>query len=66
MYRVQLSSRYKQGLKTASKRGYDLTQMEYVVNTLASGKKLAKKYKDHSLSGNYVASAIVISDQTGY
>ncbi len=48
-----MTSKFKKELKTIKKRNYDLTIMNYVVDTLASGKSLEPKYKDHSLSGNY-------------
>ena len=54
MLEIVLSNRFKRDLKLAQKRGYDLNQLEYVINQLASQKELADKYRDHELSGNYV------------
>lgn len=52
-YGIVLTSLFKKDLKTAKKRGYDLSLLNDVVDTLASGQPLAEKYKDHSLIGNY-------------
>lgn len=52
-YGIVLTSLFKKDLKTAKKRGYDLSLLNYVVDTLAAGLPLAEKYKDHSLIGNY-------------
>ncbi len=52
-YGIVLTSMFKKDLKSAKKRGYDLSLLNNVVNTLAMGQPLAEKYKDHSLIGNY-------------
>lgn len=52
-YGIVLTSLFKKDLKTARKRGYDLSLLRDVVNTIASGLPLAEKHKDHSLIGNY-------------
>ncbi len=52
-YGIVITSLFKKDLKTAKKRGYDLSLLNNVVNTLASGSPLAEKYKDHNLIGNY-------------
>ena len=54
MFKVVLSNRFKKDLKYAQKRGLNLDLLRMVVNTLASGKKLDKKYHDHELTGDYV------------
>ena len=40
-------------LKLAVKRGKKLELLSVVIKTLAAGKKLAPKYKDHILNGNF-------------
>ena len=40
-------------MKRIRKRGYDLSLIGHVVDTLAAGDSLPPKYKDHSLSGEY-------------
>ena len=52
-YGIVLTSVFKKDLKLAKKRGYDLSLLNNVVDTLAQGKPLAEKYKDHNLIGNY-------------
>jgi len=52
-YGIVLTSMFKKDLKLAKKRGYDLSLLNIVVDTLAQGQPLAEKYKDHSLIGNY-------------
>lgn len=52
-YGIVLTSMFKKDLKLAKKRGYDLSLLNNVVDTLAMGQPLAEKYKDHSLIGNY-------------
>ena len=50
---IVLTSMFKKDLKLAKKRGYDLSLLNKVVDTLAMGKPLAEKYKDHNLVGNF-------------
>lgn len=52
-YRIVQTSRFKKDLKVAQKRGYDLALLGVVVDTIAAGKTLPAKYKDHSLVGDY-------------
>ncbi len=52
-YGIVLTSMFKKDLKSAKKRGYDLSLLGSVVDTLAMGQPLAAKYRDHSLAGNY-------------
>ena len=53
MYDVVLSNRFKRDLKTAAKRGYNLSLLEQIVDCLAAGKSLPSKNRDHELTGNY-------------
>ena len=52
MYSIEFSNRYKKSYKQAVKRGLDVSLLNNVVKTLASGKKLDEKYKDHDLHGD--------------
>ena len=52
-YRIVPTGYFKQDLKTARNRGYNLSLLGEVVDTLREGNKLPQKYKDHSLGGNY-------------
>ena len=53
MYRIVPSNQFKKDLKLAKKRGLDIDLLRSVVNTLAEGRKLEEKYRDHGLSGEY-------------
>jgi len=53
MYKIVVSKQFEKDFKLAKKRGLDLTRLETVVNLLASGKVLPKRYRDHALGGNY-------------
>lgn len=52
-YGIVPTSMFKKDLKTIKKRGYDLSLLNDVVETIASGIPLAEKYKDHNLIGSY-------------
>ena len=51
-YRIVQTSRFKKDLKSAIKRGYNINLLGDVIDTIAMGKKLPEKYKDHSLVNN--------------
>ncbi len=53
MLNILPSNRFKKDLKLAIKRGYRIELLETVVNQIAAGKPLDKKYRDHFLTGNY-------------
>ena len=53
MYKIVSSNQFKRDLKLAKKRGFDIELLSSVVNTLANGKTLDDKYRDHSLAGEY-------------
>lgn len=53
MYNIVLTSLFKKDLKTMKKRGYNLSLMNNVIDTLSLGLPLPEKYKDHNLIGNY-------------
>lgn len=52
-YQLKPTSKFKQDIKTAKKRGYDLSLLTEVLDILAAGEALPPKYKDHNLIGNY-------------
>lgn len=52
-YRISQTGIFKKDLKLAIKRGYNMDLIGFVVDTLAEGNPLPKKYKDHSLTGSY-------------
>ena len=53
MYRIKPSNRFKKDARLAKSRGYNIALLTDVIQTLADGKPLDKKYKDHSLEGEY-------------
>ncbi len=52
-YEVKLTNRFKKDLKLAKKQGKNADKLLAVIEKLASGKTLEKKYRDHDLSGKY-------------
>lgn len=52
-YEIVYTSKFRKDLKTAKKRGYDLSLLGQVVDTLANGEKLNERYCDHALIGDY-------------
>ena len=53
MLDIVVSNRFKKDLKLAMKRGYNMALLETVVECLASGQLLEKRYPDHLLTGEY-------------
>lgn len=52
-YEVKFTNQFKRDLKLAKKQGKDINKLFDVISTLAEGKKLDSKYRDHNLSGDY-------------
>ena len=53
MLEIVPSNQFKKDLKLAKKRELELAHLREVVNTLATEGKLDKKYREHSLTGEY-------------
>ena len=53
MYRVKFTSAYKRAYKKMKNRGLDITLLDEVVDRLRRGEKLAERYRDHALTGNF-------------
>ncbi len=53
MYKIIWSTKFKKDYKLAIKRGYNITELDDIIRTIAKGEKLEDKYNDHELSGNY-------------
>ncbi len=53
MYQVKFTTAFKKSYKKAIKRGLDVSILESVIDTLRQGKPLDKKYKHHTLKGNF-------------
>jgi mRNA interferase YafQ len=52
-YDVQFTSQFKKDLKLARKQNKNIDKLFDVIEVLANGGTLEKKYKDHGLSGDY-------------
>ena len=52
-YEIKASATFRRELKKIRKQNKDMSTMQYVVDTLASGEPLPAKYRDHELKGNY-------------
>lgn len=53
MLTIRYQTAFKKDFKKIKKRGYDISQLETVIQTLAEQKTLDEKYRDHVLSGNW-------------
>lgn len=53
MLTIRYHSSFRKDYKRIQKRGYDLSLLKTVVEKLASGKALPRKYLDHPLKGAY-------------
>lgn len=54
MLNLNASTAYKKDLKLCKKRGYNLSLLNAVINTLIIPAPLPPMNKDHSLKGNYI------------
>ncbi len=52
-YKIVLMNAFKRDLKSLVKQGKDISLLDDPIDTLAAGKTLDKKYKDHKLTGNW-------------
>ncbi len=53
-YEIKNTSQFKKDYKLAKRRGMDIELLKELVVKLANGEPLDVKYKDHSLSGNWI------------
>lgn len=52
-YKLVLSGSFKKGLKTAKKRGLDISLLDSIVDKLLLGIPLDEKHNDHPLKGKW-------------
>lgn len=52
-YKIKFTNKFKKDIKLAKKQGKNIESLFDVVEKIANGENLDKKYKDHPLSGNY-------------
>lgn len=53
-YKIVQTGKFRKDLKLVKRRGYDLSLLETVVDTLAAGEELPPRNQDHAVKGNYV------------
>ena len=53
MRRIFYTTQFKKDLKRIRKQNKDAAKLKAVIEKLADGETLEKKYKDHPLRGNY-------------
>lgn len=54
MLTLETTSSFRRDYKRIKKRGYNLTLLQDVIDTLLNEQVLAPKFRDHSLSGDYI------------
>lgn len=54
-YEVKFTSQFKKDLKLAKKQHKNLDELFEVIDDLANDVTLDPKYKDHSLTGNFIS-----------
>ncbi len=54
MYSIRFTNKFKKDVKRCKKRGYNLLELEYVIDILQNHGKLPTKYKAHILSGQFL------------
>ena len=52
MLKIEFTNKMKKDLKRVQKRGKDISKLENILDMLANRQFLAKKHKDHQLSGD--------------
>jgi len=52
MLTLETTTQFRKDYKRASKRGYDLTLLKTVLDTLLSGEPLNARHRDHALTGD--------------
>lgn len=53
MLRLVTTGQFRKDYKRLKKRGYDMSRLEIVIDTLLAEQPLAERCRDHGLSGNY-------------
>jgi mRNA interferase YafQ len=53
MLNLQLSTQFKKDYKKIVKQGKDIDELWLIIENLRKGERLAPKYEDHQLTGNY-------------
>jgi mRNA interferase YafQ len=53
MYKITTTNRFEKEVRICIKRGYDISLLKNVMESLAESGTLPPKFKPHKLSGNY-------------
>ena len=53
MMKIEKTAQFRRDLRRIVRQGYDVAEMDAIVNRLAAGLPLDKKYRDHALTGNW-------------
>ncbi len=53
-YEIKYTAKFKKDYKQANKRGYDISKLTFVIETLSKGRILSEEYCDHALSGIWI------------
>lgn len=53
-YIIKPTTQFKKDYKLAMKRGLKIGLLEDIITTIAMGKSLSERHKDHALTGNWV------------
>ncbi len=54
MLQLVTTTKFRKDYKRIKKRGYDLSLLKTVLDTLLCEETLDQKYRDHALTGNYI------------
>ena len=61
------TGQFRKDFKLAKKRGLDITLLEAIIGTLLDEKTFDEKYRDYTLTGNYIGfRECHIQSPTGY
>jgi mRNA interferase YafQ len=54
MLTLKTTTKYRKDYKLAKKRGFDITLLDVIIQTLLEEKPLDPKHRDHPLIGDYI------------
>lgn len=54
MLQLVTTAKFRKDYKRIKKRGYNLSLLADVIDTLLREEPLSQKYRDHALAGNYI------------
>ena len=54
MLKLEVTGQFRKDYKRIKKRGYDMSLLESVIQTLLEEGTIADKHRDHLLTGNYI------------